>query len=201
MNSDIPDPSRSARPSPLWLVLVLGIVVVGVTFYRSRMSERAPDAGSSTNAATQAGAPAEAARPRIVGAGPAPESPEQMQQQTLKNKLAIQAEVDTTYSGYKTQYDSEAVDPAWSGAKEQDLLKLSTTPEITRLNANISNLQVDCKSRMCRLTGDFPTLTAGNDWFTLYSLNVGDGIPTSTFKYERNDDGTYKIVIYAVGRK
>lgn len=201
MNSKTSKSSRTFRPSPLWVLLVLAVAVVGITLYRARSLSSQPETDAPADSAAQADTPAVVATKRTAALRPAAESVEQMEQQVLENKLAVQAEVDETYSGYKTQYDNERTNPQWSAAKEQDLLRLRSTAEIARLNADVSNLQVDCKSSMCRLTGDFPTMTAGSDWFTLYSLNVGEGLPSSTFKFERNADGTSKIVIYAVGRK
>lgn len=118
-----------------------------------------------------------------------------------EQRQKVQETVDTAQSGLAAQFNGEKTDTAWAPAKERSLAALSTSDQIKGLNADISNLSVNCKSTVCRVTGDFPTMVAGDDWFTLYMNNVAPEMSYASYKYVPNKDGSFRIEVYGVGRK
>lgn len=125
---------------------------------------------------------------------------EQRQKMADKRKQ-VQQQVDRTQAAFAARYNNEPVDAAWAGAKEAELMGLGVSDQIRQLNAQPQNMAVDCKSSMCRITGDFASMSTGDDWVTLYMNNVGDKVPVASYKYVQNPDGTVSINVYAVGRK
>jgi hypothetical protein len=109
--------------------------------------------------------------------------------------------VDRTQATFASRYGSEPVDAAWATAKQAELTDLSVSQQIRELGVEPENMAVDCKSTMCRVTADFASTSAGDDWFTLYMANVGAKVPVASYKYIQNPDGTVTINLYALGRK
>ena len=113
----------------------------------------------------------------------------------------MQARVDRTQASFATRHRSEAVDPVWSNTKEAALTRLATSDQIKQLGVDARDLNVDCRTSMCRITATFDSTGAGDDWVVLYMNNVAAQVPTASYKYIQNADGTVTINIYAVGRR
>lgn len=179
-----------------WILLAVVVVLVIVVFLVKRGEP--PQAADDTSSQQ----PSE-----VVGAADARSVPRAADEMPpagairAAERAAVQAEVDKTRELFTLQYRSEKTDPAWAPAKERELAELSTSNQIRDLKADVQNLKVDCKTSMCKITGDFKTMTAGDDWFILYMNNVGPKVPTAVYKYVNNPDGTLTMEIYAVGRK
>jgi hypothetical protein len=122
-------------------------------------------------------------------------------EKTAEKRKQVQQQVDRTQAVFAARYQNESVDAAWAGAKEAELMGLGVSDQIRQLGAEPKNMAVDCKSSMCRITGDFATMSTGDDWVTLYMNNVGDKVPVASYKYVQNPDGTVSINLYAMGRK
>jgi hypothetical protein len=129
------------------------------------------------------------------------EAVREQRQKTAEKRKQVQQQVDRTQAEFATRYKNEPVDAAWAGAKEAELMKLGVSDQITQMGVEPQNMAVDCKSSMCRITGDFVSMSKGDDWVTLYMTNVGDKLPVASYKYVHNPDGTVSINVYALGRK
>ena len=195
--------TRSFQTRVLPWLLVAGLAVVAVVLLIDRRARPTTDPAST--AATDATAPAtNDARPRArVQPSPAitRASMARIGELSQKRRAEAAAKVDTTHRTLGQRYANEPIDPSWSAAKEQELVGLAKNDAMAQINANVSNLTVDCRSTMCDIQGDFPNVSMGDDWFSLFMLNVGAKLPSSSYKYDRNPDGTVRIHIYAVGRR
>lgn len=98
------------------------------------------------------------------------------------------------------QYQSERVQGSWAVAMEQTLERLSTTPQIEELNAKPTSIDVNCRTSVCRITAEFPSKLAADDWFTLYSLNAGPQMPNVSYNQTFNPDGTAHVEIFGLAR-
>lgn len=186
-----------------WLVAIAVILVVALAMLFKRAGS---DAAAAVAQPEQQAQPATQPAPRHRGM-PLPGQPlsvaalrEQRQKMADKRKQ-VQQQVDRTQAAFAARYNNEPVDAAWAGAKEAELMGLGVSDQIRQLNAQPQNMAVDCKSSMCRITGDFATMSTGDDWITLYMNNVGDKVPVASYKYVQNPDGTVTINVYAMGRK
>ena len=186
-----------------WLVAIAVILVIALAMLFKRGNDAAPavtqpDQQASAQAATRPG-------PRrgmsVPGQPMSMAALRDQRQQTADKRKKVQQQVDRTQAAFAAKYENEPVDAAWAGAKEAELMGLGVSDQIRQLGAEPQNMAVDCKSSMCRITGDFATMSTGDDWITLYMNNVGDKVPVASYKYVQNADGTVSINVYAVGRK
>lgn len=205
-STDMTDPSdRSsffARHFP-WIVAI-GILVVMLVITLNRSDLAAKRNNEVEDAAAVSMSMATASRPE--GAVPRRRPASLEDSALIANRRAeqrknVQETVDSTQKALTAQFRNEKIDAAWAPSKERALAELSTSDQIKSLKADISNLSVDCKTTVCRVTGDFPSMVAGDDWFTLYMNNVAPEIPYASYKYVPNADGTVRIEVYAAGRK
>jgi hypothetical protein len=189
-----------------WLVVatLVALIAAAVVYQRTRGSQASdavvPTEGTASDSY-------EARRTARSVAMPAPRQPltqemvAERRQAMVAKRAEVQQRVDQTQAAFMSKYNTEPVDPAWAGGKEAALAQLATSPQMQEIGAEPKNLAVDCKSTMCKVTADFPSTSAGDDWFTLYMNSVGAQVPTASYKYVRNPDGSYSINVYAVGRR
>lgn len=186
-----------------WLVGLAVIVVIALAMLFKRTgSDPAPavvqpeqQAEATTRPDPRRGAMRSPGRPLSA------EAVREQRQKTAEKRKQVQQQVDRTQAEFATRYKNEPVDAAWAGAKEAELMKLGVSDQITQMGVEPQNMAVDCKSSMCRITGDFASMSKGDDWVTLYMTNVGDKVPVASYKYVQNPDGTVSINVYALGRK
>lgn len=98
------------------------------------------------------------------------------------------------------RYTSEQVDPAWAPGKINELTGLADDPGFETANAQPQSLNVDCRSSMCRIEGQFETAGKAEDWILMYMSGVGSAMPNSVVSRRRNPDGTTRVEIYGRGR-
>jgi hypothetical protein len=189
-----------------WLVVAtLVALIAAVVIYQRTLGDHASDAAAPPEAPASDDREAfRASRPVATPAPRQPLTPEMVkdrQRALVAKRAEVQQRVDQTQAAFTSRYNSETVDPAWAGGKEAALSQLAMSPQMREIGAEPKNLAVDCKSTMCKVTADFPSTSAGDDWFTLYMNNVGAQVPVASYKYVRNPDGSYSINVYAVGRR
>jgi len=185
------------RPQLPWIIAsILCLAIAGITWWK-RPAQEAPAQGVAPVAIVD-NAPATRATPTMS----APSAP--MDETTSRDAAArkdTQARVDRTRETFAARFNTEQVDSAWSNAMERDLVALSDSDQIRAMNANVSNLEADCRTTMCRIRAEVPSITAGDDWFTLYMTNVGAKLPEVAYRYIPGDDGKLRIELYAIGRR
>ena len=146
----------------------------------------------------------------VVDDAPASATPSRLASSALMDETAgndiaahkeLQAHVDRTRETFAARFNTEQVDSAWSNAMERDLVALSDSDQIRAMDANVSNIEADCRTTICRIRADVPSITAGDDWFTLYMTNVGAKLPEVAYRYVPGDDGKLRIELYAIGRR
>ena len=187
-----------------WLVAIAVILVIALAMLFKRGGNEAPvvtqpDQQASADAATRPD-PRRGGM-RVPGQPLSVAALQEQRQKAADKRKQVQQQVDRTQAAFAARYNNEPVDAAWAGAKEAELMGLGVSDQIRQLDAEPENMVVDCKSSMCRITGDFATMSTGDDWITLYMNNVGDKVPVASYKYVQNADGTVSINVYAVGRK
>lgn len=187
---------------PRIILAVVVIIVVVVTVFRNgREADNSVVATPMQDPVVADTTPSTAnvsSRPRFARAQPLLDTT-----RTARNeqRAAMQEQVDGTHAALASQYRNQKVDPVWAPGKERELAGLSSSDQIKQLNADVTNMTVDCKASVCKISGDFKSTTAGDDWVTLYMGNLGSKLPSASYKYIRNADGTVRIEIYGVGRK
>ena len=189
-----------------WLIVGGVVVCMGlVTIYAQRLkSDDDPAAPAQTPAEARAPMPrlpAHSPRAAVPGLSPTAQAVAVQRQAVAQQRKEAQARVDRTQAAFASRYETEPVDASWASAKESQLTRLASSDQIKQIGVEARNLNVDCKSSMCRVTGDFDSMGAGDDWFALYMNNVAEQVPVASYKYIRNPDGTVKINVYAVGRR
>lgn len=99
------------------------------------------------------------------------------------------------------RYAAEDLDPVWAAAKEATMFGASTSTQIAQLEAEPQALDISCRSTTCRIEADFASASLAEDWFTLFSTNLGAEMPHASFEYSRQADGSARVVVYGIGRK
>jgi len=118
-----------------------------------------------------------------------------------KAEIESQRQAQVQHQAFASRYAGEHVDAAWAGRKEATMLAATKSDQITLLHAEPRDLDINCKTSMCRIQADFATRGLAMDWFTLFSINVGGEMPNSTFQYSANPDGSWRVTIYGLSRK
>lgn len=123
----------------------------------------------------------------------------------LRAQQALQAEevkilVETGRDRLVGQYQSERVDNSWAAAKEQALVRLSTSPQIARLDAEPTSIVAHCRTSICHVEAEFASTMAADDWATLYTLNIGVEMPSVSLQNEPRRDGTVSVKLYGLAR-
>jgi hypothetical protein len=197
-------PKQTATP---WLIagaVLLSMAAVMVYRHRARQNDAAPQptvapmAESASPASTSV--PHRRVDPRAGLAGAA-QSIVAKREEMARRRKEVQARVDRTQLALASRHRSEAVDPAWSNVKEAELTKLSTSDQIKQIGVDARDLNVDCRTSMCRITATFDSTAAGDDWVVLYMNNAASQLPAASYKYIQNPDGTVTINVYAIGRR
>jgi len=183
--------------------LVLVVAGIGaITYYRMQVRDDAARASVRDDVAPAAIAtapamPASSRASAIATAGTG--SP--VHAARAANRERQQQRLVATQNAMAARHREERVDAAWSNTVESELTSLASSDQIRAMHADIRDVAVDCRTSMCRITGDFDTVTQGDDWFTLYMTSVAPRVPTATYKYERNPDDSWRIVVYANARR
>ncbi len=206
-------PSSFMRRRLPWIVAVLlvaGIILTTFAFWRSTTGAHQPiGAARMPHAPVEMGVtrtqhPSQTDGPAASRGDPAALAMQKLAQhnaQRVVQRKRVQTRVDATNAALAAKFRDEKIDPTWSTGKERRLAELSTSTQINEINATIENLSVNCKSTVCRVSGDFPSTSVGDDWFTLYMNNVGTEVPYAAYKYVPGKDGRVTIQVYAVARK
>jgi hypothetical protein len=196
-------PKQTATP---WLIAgVMLLSMAAVMVYRHRAHEdsaveQPPVASIDESAIPASAAPHRRADPRAGLAGVS-ESIAAKQEEVARRRKQMQARVDRTQLAFASRHRSEAVDPVWSNAKEAALMKLAASDQIKQIGVDARDLNVDCRTSMCRITATFDSTSAGDDWIVLYMNNAAEQVPAASYKYIQNPDGTVTINVYAIGRR
>jgi hypothetical protein len=204
----------AARRSRLPWVLLAAVVAViaGVTLYRQFQSGAGQPAGSPDAAdATATGIRVRDLSPeqlRALAAGsPGQSGPATagdmagMMEKRKRMAQATQARNRERNAAMVGRFAAERPDPAWSSSHEKALASLQDSDPMRDAGARAANLQIDCRSTMCRIQGDFPDAGAAANWLQLYMSGVGDQLPVATAHQVTNPDGSVRVEIYGIGRK
>lgn len=98
------------------------------------------------------------------------------------------------------RFNSESTDAPWASRKITELRSMASSSQIAALGAEVSNLSVDCRQATCRMTGDFATRSAAEDWVTLYMSSLGNRLPSATYRLHEAPGGRTGIEIYGAAR-
>lgn len=144
-----------------------------------------------------------------VAAPPTPRSPQgSVAESAMLNQVEERArkreELRARTAALKEQsarrYASEQVDPAWAPAKRSELDGIAADPAFAAAGVAPSNLDIDCRSSMCRIDGQFEDASKAEDWIMLYTASLGSALPNTVISRTRNPDGTMRVEIYGRGR-
>lgn len=197
-----------ARPPSRWKLPVVALVVVvalilGVTVLRRtpNIVTAAPVTGQDSIVDTR---PAPMAS--VSAQGIANDTLGKMDSSSAnllngQDRARVKAEAEARQRAYAAQYAQESVDASWASAKEAKMLEASKSGEISQLNAEPGDLNIDCKTSLCKIQANFASHGQAEDWLTLFSTTLGGEMPKASFQYLSNPDGTTEVVIYGVSRK
>lgn len=186
--------------------LVVLAVVAGTFILRGRDQARVDEA-MAVDSATSPAALAPAAPPDARASARAPAagtmSGEAMADQVerrAKLREAHEARTRELREQSERRYASEQVDPSWAPGKESELTGLAGQEAFDLAGARPSSLDIDCRSSMCRINGQFESSTQAEDWILMYMSSVGSRMPNSVVSRRRNPDGSMSVEIYGRGR-
>lgn len=97
-------------------------------------------------------------------------------------------------------FTTEQVDASWAPVKERELDTIAARPEFATANATPKRMDVQCKSSVCRLDGDFTSMGQAEDWVLMYMSSVGSAMPNSVVTRTANPDGSASVRIYGRAR-
>ncbi|MBB6599244.1 hypothetical protein [Luteimonas sp. MC1825] len=98
------------------------------------------------------------------------------------------------------RFAAEQVDPAWAPQKEAELAGIAGQPGFATAGVKPTSLDMDCKSSMCRIDGQFASNGEAEDWILIYMSSVGSALPSSVVSRTQNPDGSTRVEIYGRAR-
>jgi hypothetical protein len=210
MSHDFPVSKRRSRLPWVLLVLIVALIV-GVTLYRQFRTPSITAELPQTVESTERGVTARRLSPEEIRAL-ARRSPGMSGQATALDMTAMiekrkrmaaasQERIQKRNVAMVQAFAAEKPDAAWSNAHERDLASLQDSDPMRDAGVKAANLDVDCRSTMCRIQADFPDAGAAASWLQIYMGSVGDRLPVATAHKVTNPDGSVRVEIYGVGRK
>lgn len=191
---------------PLIAATAVVVAVVAGTFILRGRDQAATD---DTAVATEAGAPAATASGPPVArasarAGGDREDAARAVVDQVERRTMLREEHEARTLALREQseqrYASEQVDPEWAPGKERELGDVASQPVFDAADAQPASLDIDCRSSMCRINGQFDTSSKAEDWILMYMSSVGGRMPNSVVSRHRNPDGTMAVEIYGRAR-
>jgi hypothetical protein len=196
--------------APLLLVLLAVALTVGISGWL-----RAPVARGGESASGDAARSGDDAERDVRGAGLAPVAPSGRAMATSPDPVDLQLVQDLVQANdaavtemanagerkLRGRYESEGVDAGWAPGKQRILEERSVSRQILEANASPVAFNATCRSSVCRITADFASSVAANDWYTLYTLNAGGELFASSVRGTPNPDGSVHLEIYASTRQ
>jgi hypothetical protein len=200
--TDFAMPNASSHRSALpWISIAAAcLVVAGVTLWRAQARPVAV-APPAADLAPEAPPAVHTVPSQPMRLASAPADPTAIADASVREHVRVQGIVDDTRARFIARHAHERVDTAWSNTMEGELASLADSDQMRAMHANVANLEVDCRTSMCRVSGDVPSITAGDDWFTLYMTNVGGAMPEAAYRYARNADGSLRIEVFGIARR
>jgi len=101
----------------------------------------------------------------------------------------------------QSRFTSEPVDKSWAAHKQTALAAANDAPQIEQLGAKPLAFDSQCHSSVCLIGADFPSATAADDWFSLYTLVAGPEMSRAAVQRSSNPDGTIHLQIYGLARQ
>lgn len=98
------------------------------------------------------------------------------------------------------RFAAEQVDPAWAPQKEAELTGIANQPGFETAGVKPTSMDMDCKSSMCKIDGQFASNGEAEDWLLIYMSSVGSAMPKSVVSRTRNPDGSTRVEIYGRAR-
>lgn len=95
------------------------------------------------------------------------------------------------------QFATQRVDPIWSAKTEQGLQKLNDNPAFAQMGAQAKDLQIECKSSLCQIKGQFANDREARDWTQIYMTDVGNLASMGRVRFYPNPDGSTQVRIYS----
>ena len=193
---------------PLLVAIAIVVAVVAATMLVRGGRGPANDDAGTAPVASDLQAPAPGAR-APVAARPAPT---RLQGQAIdgavldrveersRKREELRAQTAALKEQSAQRFASEQVDPTWAPAKVTELDGIAADPAFTDAGVVPTNLDIDCRSSMCRINGQFDDPGKAEDWIMLYTASVGGALPNTVISRTRNPDGTMRVEIYGRGR-
>lgn len=185
---------------PLLAFVLAAGVILGITLGRAADDE--PESGGSTAVALDVGVNPHVPSPATHAprARPAPRGAQEWTQQREASRAQALRRRQAERQAYIDRYAHEQVDARWAGRTEATMLQASRSAQVLELGAEPHALEIDCRTSMCRVQADFASQSSAEDWFTLFSTNLGREMPKASFLYSRNDDGSARVLAYGLAR-
>jgi hypothetical protein len=195
---------KKSNRTPLIALGIIVALMAAATIWKtsqtqapSVMGATAPVDGTAATAQSNAGAAGPRLRqpptPRRDRANAKPLTREQVAQ-VRKERTARAARA---YDMARQQFAAQRVDPTWSAKTEQGLQKLTDNAAFAQMGSQPKDVQIDCKSSLCEIQGQFASDREARDWTQVYMTNVGGVVSMGRVRFYPNPDGTTQVRIYA----
>lgn len=190
------------RLLPVAGLILLGGVILTVTVRRQTLNSQAGlDSSASDSTVLHEPATRSASLPFKYEN----RRPERSGEVDLQNRAAIEREFEqeasAAHEAIAARYSSEPVDAKWAANSESKLLSASKSAQISDMRADPVALVMDCKTSTCRVQADFDSMTQAQDWLTLFTLNLGEALPETSFKYTAIPGGGARATLYGVANR
>ncbi len=195
--------NASRRYLPWLLVVVVLVAALGlgwVGWQSHHDAASAPDADLPADGVVAA--TADASRPRPTASSGIPELPaaeavaQTRAQIAARRKQSAEA-LERERRDAASAFASEPVNPVWAAATERQLDRVAAQPAIQQNGATPKDMQIQCRSSMCRIQSDFGQGSQADDWTLMFMASVGSTMPHALVSQVTNPDGTRSVVIYS----
>jgi hypothetical protein len=178
------------------------VVIAGTVIQRGRDSTVVAEAQVADAAAPAAGEPAAAPPPARRAVDRAQAQGQLVDHVARRSKMREEhaARTRALREQSEQRFASEQVDPAWAPQKEGVLTGLANQSQFETAAAQPRSLDIDCRSSMCRIDGEFETGGKAEDWILMYMSSVGSEMPNAVVSRKPNPDGTMRVQIYGRAR-
>lgn len=201
---------KSGNKLPVVATVAVVVALVGGTILlRGNDIPGAREVGSAGvdgNEAAPVAAPMPASPPVARAARPA--APLRSRDEELVEQVAARQAMREEHAARMAElrersaarYAGERVDAEWAPVKEVELSAIADRKDFAAAGAKPISLEIDCRSTMCRLDGQFSSRGQAEDWVMMYTASVGEAMPNSVVSRSRNPDGSTRVEIYGRAR-
>ncbi|MEO6365123.1 MAG: hypothetical protein ABIO38_03615 [Luteimonas sp.] len=185
--------------APLILVGLVGLAVIAGAVVTSRNGNTNHESVSEHDAAGVEASGAEAPDVASRHRSPGPTRIE-IGQSVVAEKQARSKKMDDAKNAVAMRFEQEPADARWSAQMEGTLQALADAPSYKESGVTPTDLRIDCRTTICKVTATHPSYSAAADWAMLYMTSSAGQLPKSFTNTTTSADGTGRVEIYGQAR-